>query len=137
MAAKDSRPFTAASFSQFLEEKKLMASRCENCAALFLPPRSICPQCHHDRMSWEQMSGQGKLAAFTAVHIAPTFMTVEGYGRGKPYLSGVVELAEGVKISAQILGFDAAKPETIKISTPLQVEFVKRQDKTYLAFRPG
>lgn len=131
-----SRPFTAASYNQYLQEKKLMASRCENCSALFLPPRAICPQCHHDRMAWQPMSGQGKLAAFTAVHIAPTHMTQQGFGRGNPYLSGVVELAEGVKISARITGLDATKPETIKIDTLLQVEFLEHNDQTYLAFRP-
>lgn len=137
MPQNDSRPFTAASFNQYLQEKKLMASRCKNCAALFLPPREICPRCHHNRMKWEQMSGKGKLAAFTAVHIAPTFMTQQGYGRGEPYISAVVELVEGVKISAQISGLDAARPETIEIGAPLQVEFLERQDKTCLAFRPG
>ena len=136
MPQNDSRPFTAASFNQYLHEKKLMASRCENCAALFLPPRAICPRCHHDRMKWEQMSGQGKLAAFTAVHIAPTFMTQQGYGRGNPYLSGVVELAEGVKISARIAGMDATKPESVKIDIPLRVEFLEHEDKIYLAFKP-
>ena len=36
-------------------------------------------------------------------------MIAEGYGRDNPYLAGVVELDEGVKISAQILGADARK----------------------------
>lgn len=132
----NSRPFTAASFNQFLQEKKLMASRCTSCAALFLPPRAICPECHHDQMKWEPMSGEGKLAAFTAVHIAPTFMTQQGYGRNKPYLSGVVELTEGVKISAQIEGIDATKPESIQLDTPLIVEFLEREDQVYLTFKP-
>ena len=35
-------PFTVASFNQFLNEKKLMASRCPQCDALYLPPRALC-----------------------------------------------------------------------------------------------
>jgi hypothetical protein len=50
-----------------------------------------------------------------------------------------VELEEGVRISAQVLGLDAKKPDNIKIGTPLQAEFVARGDsekkKTVLAFR--
>ena len=38
-------------------------------------------------------------------------MIEQGYGRDKPYVSGVVELDEGVKISARIIGVDATKPE--------------------------
>jgi len=50
-----------------------------------------------------------------------------------------VELEEGVKISAQILGLDATKPEEVKIGTALEAEFVERGEsekkKTFLAFR--
>ena len=66
-------------------------------------------------------------------------MIEAGYGRDKPYLAGVVELEEGVKISAQILGLDATKPEEVKIGTPLQAEYIERGEgdkkKAFLAFR--
>jgi uncharacterized OB-fold protein len=133
------RPFTAASFSQFLNEKKLMASHCPSCDALYLPPRAICPNCHSQQMEWSEMSGKGKLSAFTAVHVAPTFMIEEGYGRDNPYCTGIVEVEEGIQISARILGVDAADAKKIKIGTPLRVEFLERGEgensKTYLAFR--
>lgn len=133
------RPFTAVSFDQFLNEKKLMGSHCTICNKGFLPPRPICPQCHGDQLIWIELSGKAKLEAFTSIYIAPTEMTEAGYGRDNPYLAGIVELDEGVKIGAQILGLDAKKPEEIKIGTPLQAEFVERGEgprkKTFLAFR--
>ena len=49
------RPFTAAAFNQFIAEKKLMGSRCIQCAELYLPPRAICPKCHNDQMEWEEL----------------------------------------------------------------------------------
>ncbi|HKI54797.1 MAG TPA: Zn-ribbon domain-containing OB-fold protein [Anaerolineales bacterium] len=135
----EQRPFTSASFEQYLSEKKLMGSHCNTCNKDFLPPRAICPNCHSDQLTWIEFSGKGKLAAFTSIYIAPTAMIEAGYGRDNPYLAGVVELDEGVKISAQILGLDAKKPDEVKIGTPLQVEFVKRGEgetkKTFLAFR--
>lgn len=130
------RPFTAASFNQFLREKKLMASRCTECRALYLPPRAICPACHGDRLEWEEMIGKGRLAAFTGVHITPTFMAQQGYGRGAPYIAGIVELEEGVKISARIVGLDASKPETLTVGTPLAVDYLENGDTVYLAFKP-
>ena len=57
------------------------------------------------------MSGEGKLLAFTTVHIAPTAMIEAGYDRKNPYCTGIVQLDEGPAISAQILGVDPTKPE--------------------------
>ena len=132
------RPFTSVSFDEFLKEKKMMGSHCATCNTDFLPPRPICPQCHGDQLTWIEFSGKAKLAAFTSIYIAPTAMIEAGYGRDNPYLAGVVELDEGVRISAQILGLDAKRPEDIKIGIPLQAEFIERgegEKKTFLAFR--
>lgn len=136
----DPRPFTAASFNQFLNEKKLMASRCVQCGALALPPRAICAACHGNQLEWVEMTGKGKLAAFTSIYVGPTFMNAEGFDRNNPYCTGVVELDEGVKISARLLGVDARNPGAIKIGTPMTVEFLERGEgeakKTFLAFEP-
>ncbi len=138
MTTTAERPFTSASFDEFLKEKKLMGSHCTSCNKDYLPPRAICPQCHGDQLTWVEFSGKAKLAAFTSIYIAPTTMIAEGYGRDNPYLAGVVELDEGIKISAQVLGLDAKKPEDVKIGTPLKAEFIERGEgekkKTFLAF---
>lgn len=134
------RDFTSTSFYEFLGEQKLMGSRCKSCSALYLPPRSLCTACHSpkEEMEWIEMSGQGKLLAFTTVHIAPTAMIEAGYDRKNPYCAGIVQLNEGPAISAQILGVDATQPEQIAIGTPLRVSFVERgqgeERRTYLAF---
>ena len=135
------RPFNDISYERFLSEEKLMGSRCQKCGVLFVPPRSICIKCHGTEMEWVEMKGKGKLAAFTCIAIGPPFMTKEGYDRKHPYVSGVVELEEGVRVVARIEGMDGSKPETIKIGTPLQVEFLhtwgEGENSTTLAFRPS
>ena len=139
MTTTTERPFTAASFAQYLNEKRLMGSHCPYCNADYLPPRAICPQCYGDQLEWIEFSGKAKLAAFTSIFIAPTAMIAAGFGRENPYLAGVVELDEGVRISAQILGMEASKPEEIRIGTPLIVDFIERGEgdkkQTFLAFR--
>src|SRR5574341_2326807 len=129
-------PFTSASFQGFLNEKKLMGSRCTTCYKDYLPPRAICPNCHGDQLTWIELTGRAKLAAFTSIYIAPTTMIEAGYGRENPYLAGIGELDEGPKISAQILGIDASRPQEVRIGTPLQAEFVERGEgeakKTFL-----
>jgi uncharacterized OB-fold protein len=132
------REFIGTSFYQFLDENRLMGSRCRSCGALHLPPRALCPACYGEEMDWEEMSGGGKLLAFTTVHIAPTAMIEAGYDRKNPYCTGIVQLDEGPAISAQIIGVDPTKPEEIEIGTPVQVAFVRRGEeeaqRTYLAF---
>ena len=67
-------------------------------------------------------------------------MRAQGYDRKNPYCSGVVELKEGARVDARIEGVDTQNPETIKIGTPLKVQFLHRPEdgpaRTYLAFKP-
>jgi len=130
--------FTGESFYEFLNEHRLVGSRCQSCGVLHLPPRALCPSCHGQQMKWEEMGGKGKLMAFTTVHIAPTAMIRAGYGRDNPYCVGIVQLEEGPSISAQILGVDPTQPQEIPIGIELQVAFVERgageEEGTTLAF---
>ena len=133
-------PFNDISYERFLSKEKLMGSRCRKCGAFFVPPRAICIKCYSTEMEWIKMKGKGKLAAFTCIAIGPPFMTKEGYDRKHPYVCGVVELDEGVKVVARIEGVNGSKPETIEIGTPLRVEFLHRGEgedlTTFLTFRP-
>jgi len=119
------RPFTAHAFQEYLEEGKLMGSRCARCQITYLPVRSLCPECLLAELEWVQLSGRGHLAAFTSVYIGPTFMNEEGFGRDKPYLTGIVELEEGVRISARLLGLDPGYPDQIALGIPVQVVYLK------------
>ncbi len=133
------RPFTAAAFNQYLAEKKLMAAKCKKCGGVYAPPRAICPKCHSEAIEWFETSGKGKLAAFTVIYSGPTFMAEQGFDRKNPYVSGIVELEEGTRLSARIIGVDPTRPETIQIGASLSVDFVEfgegEAKKTYLAFK--
>jgi uncharacterized OB-fold protein len=100
----------------------------------------MCPESKTTDMELVEVSGKGKLVAFSVITIAPTPMIEAGYNRNNPYCAGVVELEEGPKVSAQILGVDVSKPQSIKIGTPVKVAFVERgegeKQRTYLAFEP-
>jgi len=138
MSEQASRPLTAASFEQYLAEHKLMAARCVTCGKLYLPPRALCPGCQDEQMAWAELSGKGKLVAFTSVYVGPSAMIAEGYDRNNPYLTGIVELEEGVRLSARILGLDAKAPDIAWIGMPMTVTFLERGEgeakKVTLAF---
>ncbi len=136
----EERPFSDNSFQQYLNEEKLMGSRCRKCGALFAPPRPICTKCHGSDMQWVELKGKGRLVGFTCIAIGPPAMIAEGYNRKNPYISGVVELAEGVRVDARIEEIDGTRPEAIKVGTPLTVKFLHRGEGentwTFLAFKP-
>ncbi len=136
----EERPFSDISYELFLNEKKLMGSRCKSCGKQYVPPRSICVDCFKSDMEWIEMKGKGRLAAFTCINIPPPFMIAQGYSRKNPYCTGVVELDEGTKVDARIEGVDCANPESIKVGMPLKVKYLGREEgekkETYLAFEP-
>lgn len=133
--------FTAFVFQQYLNQGTLKASRCRDCQQIYLPVRVICPDCGISNMEWIELSGKGKLAAYTSVYIGPSFMIEQGYGRDKPYLTGIVELEEGPMISARLLGLDPENPAGIKIGTPLEFSVLKigegEDTSAQLAFKAG
>jgi len=135
----EERLFNDTSYEQFLNERKIMGSKCKKCGALALPPRPICISCFCREMEWVQFKGTGRLAAFTSIVVTPPSMAKEGFSRSNPYVVGVVELDEGVKTVARIVEVDAKKPEHIKVGTPLKAEFLERGEgsdrQTFLAFK--
>jgi len=131
--------FTSATFNRYLSEHRLMGARCTRCGGLYLPPRAICPSCHSDQLAWAELTGRGRLAAFTSIYIGPSVMIADGFDRNNPYCTGIVELDEGVKISARLLGVDAKNPAADLIGRPVAIEFIERGagelKQTVLAFR--
>jgi uncharacterized OB-fold protein len=137
----EERPFSDISFRSFLDEDKLMGSKCRKCGQLYVPPRHFCLECRSDDMEWHEIKGEGELAAYTCISIGPSFMIAEGYDRKNPYCTGVVALVEGPRVVARIEGVDARDPESIKIGTAMKAEFLHRGEgeeaRTFLAFRPS
>jgi uncharacterized OB-fold protein len=133
--------FTKASYNEYLSQHRLMGSRCAQDGSVYLPPRAMCAQDFGAEMEWIEFSGRGKLAAFSIIYIGPSQMIEAGYDRKNPYCAAIIELEEGPKISAQLLGVDVFHPQTIQIGMAVQAEYVERgpegQKQTFLAFHPA
>ena len=67
--------FTAATktseFVDFLEEGKIMGSRCLSCGLVFFPPRADCHHCLNSDMEWFEVTGTGKLVTYSRLTFAP------------------------------------------------------------------
>lgn len=124
-AVSEAKPFTYQSYQAFLEEKKLMGSRCTSCGALFLPPRPLCPKCGMGSMTWTEMRGEGEIEAFTVIYVPPTSMV------GKcPYSVGIIKLNEGPALMARMLG-----GEELHVGDKVRADFQKEGEKTVLLFK--
>lgn len=129
---------TSVGFYDALKEQKLIASRCMDCGDIQFPPRTICPKCWSNSLEAKELSGNGVLKSFTVIYIGLSQMIEAGYDRFNPYCTGLVELEEGPVVSAQIVGVEPAKPESIEIGTPVKAVFLERGEgeaqKTFLGF---
>lgn len=133
--------FTHAAYTEHLKQHRLMGSRDPRTGTTFLPPRPLNPATNSTEMEWVEFSGEATLETFTIIYVGTSGMVEAGYDRKNPYCVGIVKTLEGPKISALITGVNTAKPETIRIGTPLKVKFVDVGDdehrKTILGFEPA
>jgi len=84
-----------ADFVKYLEEGKIMATRCIRCGKLYFPPRADCPDDLSVDMTWQELSGKCKLLTYTTAHFAPI-----GFKDDLPYTLALAQCEEGVKVFA-------------------------------------
>lgn len=143
----NNKEFTSASFYEYLADGKIMGSRCKKSGELYVPPRPMCTESYSTDLEWEQVSGKGKLRAFSVIGVGTTAMVGYGYNIKNPYCAGIIELEEGPSVIGQIEGVDVSNPESIKIGTEMKPKFNERVvgkdrkggdiKKTFLAFEPA
>lgn len=132
-AAKIKRPAPGVSddnrfFWEGLKEGKLLIQRCKSCGDLHHPPGPVCPQCHSFDWDTVEASGQGTVYSFVVMH----YPEVPPFDHPNPI--GLVELQEGVRVIAQLVG---VKPGEVQIGRKVQVEFNTFDgDLTLAQFRP-
>lgn len=76
---------------------RLEAARCTQCERVSFPPRKICPGCRGRSFEPTRLSREGTLLTWTVVHVAPEALALQA-----PYIVAIVELGEGVRVTAQL-----------------------------------
>lgn len=122
--------FSTARFFQNIREGKLMAVKCKKCGRLAVPPRPVCPDCGSLEFDWVQLSGKGKIATFTSIAVAPTFMMEKGHDRNHPYFAVIVNLDEGQRLAGYLAGASGIKPEDLKVGSRVALDFAASAKET-------
>ena len=76
-------------FIDYLEEGKVMGSRCKECGLVFFPPRADCYKCFSSDMEWFDVTGNGKLMAYSKLKYAPV-----GFDEDLPYCIAVLDYGD-------------------------------------------
>jgi len=73
-------------FVGYLEQGSIMGTRCKKCGIYFFPPRADCYQCLSSDMDWFEVSGAGKLVAYSKLQFGPM-----GFEADLPYSIAVLD----------------------------------------------
>lgn len=113
-ADADSLPYWEAA-----RQNKLLLQRCGDCGAVRYYPRRLCPQCWSERVEWVEASGRGTVHSFSIVHRAPS----PAFQARTPYVIALIDLAEGPRMMANIVGPNALD---VRIDDRVAVLFEER-----------
>ncbi|MET0369817.1 MAG: OB-fold domain-containing protein [Sphingobium sp.] len=80
----------SAPFWEAANDGKLVIQRCVACERFQHPPRLFCADCGSSELTFEPVSGRGKVRTFTIIHEA----RYDAYKALAPYALAVVELEE-------------------------------------------
>jgi uncharacterized OB-fold protein len=99
---------------------ELRLQRCGACGRLSWPVTRACEHCGSDALSWERMSGRGRLASWCAI--------VQDYYRGLlplPWPTILIELEEGAMFVSNPHGFGW---DDFRLDLPVKLAFIDCED---------
>ena len=97
-------------------EGRLVLPVCDACGHHIWYPRSWCPVCEGDAVTWTELSGTGTVYACTTIR-----KSMGPWAAAAPYVAAYVELAEGPRLLTNIVTDD---PGSIAIGQLVVAVFV-------------
>lgn len=112
-----------------VESGELLIQRCANQHLQFYP-RGHCHHCGTRSLDWVATEGTGTLHTFSVVHRAGH----DGFADRLPYVFAVVDLDEGPRVTANVIGVD---PGEVRVGMALHAVFTDRESgRTLPQFAP-
>ncbi|KRB81574.1 Zn-ribbon domain-containing OB-fold protein [Noviherbaspirillum sp. Root189] len=102
-------------------ENRLMIRKCKSCGTVHFLPRYLCPKCWSTELEWIQASGRGTVHSYSIVRRA----ALPEFADQVPYVLALIDLDEGTRMMANILGKDALET---RIADRVEVCFEQRGD---------
>jgi uncharacterized OB-fold protein len=116
----------SAPFYEYAAAGELRVQRCAACGARRMPPRPMCPNCRSFDVTWELLSGRGRIWSLAVPH--PPLLPA--YAALAPFNVIVVETDEdpAIRFCGNLVltadgPIDEVDPATIEIGEPVRVVF--------------
>jgi uncharacterized OB-fold protein len=119
---------TQHAFFEQARDGKLIGIKCGGCGALAIPPRELCPDCGRREWSPVPLSGDGEIASFTVIRIAP-----RGHAGDAPYAIAAVRLTEGVSLLGRVVDIPF---DDLAVGRKVRFRPLRILDRTGIAFGP-
>ncbi len=100
-------------FIDYLEQNKVMGTKCKECGKVFFPPRADCYNCFSSDMDWFEVSGTGKLLTYSKLQFGPV-----GFENDLPYTIAVLDFGD-YKVFGRLA--DDVPEEEIQSGMPMKV----------------
>ena len=108
---------------------ELRIQHCPSCDRLRHPPGPMCSSCGADKQDYVVASGRGTVYSYVVHHAPPV------PGKTLPFVVGLVELDEGVRMIAELVDVE---PATVSIGMPVRLALTKIDDTLTLPYwRPA
>jgi uncharacterized protein len=114
------------SYWEGLSHGELRIQHCDHCSRNVFYPRSICPHCFSQKLSWITAIGRGTIYSYTVVHQA-----YGAFADTVPFVIAIVELEEEVRMMTQIVN---TPREEIAIGKPVIITYHKISDEVTLPY---
>ncbi len=105
-------------FINYLEQGKVMTTRCKKCGTRHFPPKLDCPKCLLSDVEWFEIKSNGKLITYTIVQYGPS-----GFENDAPYILAIAEFGDGLRVFGRLS--KTMKENDIKPGMELKVLPVK------------
>jgi uncharacterized OB-fold protein len=117
-------------FIGYLEEGKVMGTRCKGCGGSYFPPRSDCFRCLDNNMEWFEVSGTGRLLSFTELEFAPA-----GFEGDLPYTIALLDYGD-YKVFGRISKDIPYRELHVGMELETEVETLPNSQLNYVFKRP-
>lgn len=110
-------------FWEGTRQGELRIQQCADCGALRHPPGPMCMRCGSPSQKYTVASGAGQVFSYVVHHHPPV------PGKQLPLVIALVELAEGVRVLAEMPGIN---PDQVGIGMPVEIDFLRIDDDLVL-----
>jgi uncharacterized protein len=115
-------------FWESVQRKAMRLPRCADCSTFFFPPFPMCQNCWSTNITWELVSGRGKIFSYVVYQR----LYNRAFESLLPYVVAVIELSEGPRLLSRLHGVQDV--DALSCDQLVTLEYVDQEGQTLPLF---